>query len=145
MSTRRNFARAARTVGKYRGEVGRKVVPRGLRIIGEEIMTDAKASLPGRGVPRDLGTLAASGRVEGPRGDGTVLLSFGDAASPYALIQHENLSYRHELGEPRYLVRAVDRWAPGGSAALAEMRKESRRIANRHRARDERGRFVGTR
>lgn len=86
----------------------------GLRVIGEEIMTDVKASRPGAGVPKDTGNLAASGRVTGPDRRGAVRLSFGGAAAPYALRQHEELTYRHTLGEARYLVRGLERWMQGG-------------------------------
>lgn len=99
----------------------------GLRMIGEEIMTDVKASRPGHGVPVDRGFLRASGRAEGPeagpRGP-RVTLSFGGAAAPYALVQHEVTSYKHTVGEARYLVRGMQRWRMGGSAAVAAMRAQ---------------------
>jgi hypothetical protein len=100
----------------------------GLRMIGEEIMTDVKASRPGAGVPRDTGALAGTGRVEGPVPTpfGPVVeLSFGGAAAPYALPQHEILTYRHKVGEARYLVRGMERWKPGGSAAMDALRENA--------------------
>lgn len=130
MTTRRNFARAARNVRRF-GNGMRPPLGTALRGIGEEIMTDVRASSEGHGVPRDEGVLAASGRVEGPRPDVSVLLSFGDASAPYALRQHEELDYRHTVGEPRYLVRGVDRWKPNGSAAVAALKRNAEQAARR--------------
>jgi hypothetical protein len=130
VSTRRNFARAARKIEAFSHGM-RQPLGSGLRQIGEEIMTDVKASAPGYGVPVDTGALRASGRVEGPRSDLTVLLSFGDAATSYALRQHEELDYRHPVGEARYLVRGVDRWRPGGSAAIRALRRQAEWLAAR--------------
>ena len=143
-TTRRNFARAARRVRHF-GNGMKPPAGTALRMIGEEIMTDVRASSPGRGVPRDEGVLAASGRVEGPRPDVSVLLSFGDAAAPYALRQHEELDYHHTVGEARYLVRGVDRWRPGGSAAMAGLKRNAEAAARRAagpQRRDALGRFV---
>ena len=130
MSTRRNFARAARKIEAF-GNGMRPPLGSGLRQIGEEIMTDVKASAPGHGVPVDTGVLRGSGRVEGPRSDLTVLLSFGGAAAPYALRQHEDMTYRHTVGEARYLVRGVDRWRPGGSAAIRALKQQAEWLARR--------------
>ena len=97
------------------------VVGSGLRLIGEEILTDVKASRPGHGVPVDTGILRATGRVDGPVQGPVgprVTLSFGGAAAPYALVQHEVLKFKHTVGEARYLVRGLQRWRPGGSAAV---------------------------
>jgi len=103
---------------------GPQILDPGLRMIGEEIMTDVKASRPGRGVPRDEGTLANSGIVEGPVNH-VVTLSFGGAAEKYALVQHERLDFHHTLGEARYLVRGVERWRPNQGAALATLQLEA--------------------
>ena len=119
--TIRDFKRAARRLELY-GEQMFRPIGSGLRQIGEEIMTDVKASSPGRGVPVDTGTLRGSGKVEGPlSGTGDVLLSFGGAAAPYALIQHE-VQYHHKIGEVRYLTRGVNRWRPHGSAAMEALK-----------------------
>ena len=105
----------------------------GLRVIGETIMTDVKASRPGEGVPRDTGELAGSGRVEGPDA-GVVRLTFGGAAAPYALRQHEELGYRHTLGEARYLVRGLERWARGSNVEDALRKNAEAGIAAAKRA-----------
>jgi hypothetical protein len=87
----------------------------GLKVIGETIMTDVRASRPGAGVPKDTGNLAATGRVTGPDSRKAVRLTFGGVAAPYALRQHEELGYRHDLGEARYLMRGLERYMTGGS------------------------------
>jgi hypothetical protein len=128
--------------------VGGEELVSGMRVIGEEIMTDVKASRPGAGIPKDEGTLAGSGRVTGPKPDDVVRVSFGGAAAPYALKQHEELQYRHALGEARYLVRALERWARGSRPvdALRRVAKATvAKVAGRGgdgRLRDERGRFM---
>lgn len=89
-------------------------------MIAHEIRTDVIASRPGAGVPRDKGDLAASVEANGG-GRGIMAqatVSAGGASAPYALIQHERLDYHHDLGEARYLVRAVERWTPNGSQAM---------------------------
>lgn len=119
--TSQSFRAAGRRISRAGRELSR-VWPRGLRLIGEEIMTDTKDSRPGKGVPVDEGTLRSTGRVDGGTGPSVaarVELSFGGPAAPYALIQHENMQYRHKVGEPRYLVRALERWRPWTSAAMA--------------------------
>lgn len=119
-----SFRKAAKKIQLAARNVGR-TTGAGLRMIGEEIMTDVKASRPGAGVPRREGVLAGSGRVEGPvntsRGP-EVELSFGGASAPYALAQHEILTYFHPVGEARYLVRGLERWKPGGSAAFQALK-----------------------
>jgi len=130
MSTRRNFGRVAKTIRKYRDELV-KEGGRALREIGEEMMTDIKASRPGRGVPVDFGALRDSGRAIGPRSDATVLLTFGGPSAPYALVQHERLDFAHDVGEARYLVRGVERWRPGGSAAMRALAANARGAARR--------------
>ncbi len=123
MSTSRSFRAAARAIESF-GRQMEKRTPSGLRMIGEEIMTDVKSSRPGHGVPVDEGPLRASGRVAGPQ-RGEVELSFGGASAPYALRQHEDLTLNHTVGEARYLVRGVERWKPGQGAALAHLQREA--------------------
>jgi hypothetical protein len=125
--TRESFRGAARRINQAARESG-QAAGVALRGIGEEIMTDVKASRPGAGVPRDEGTLANSGRVEGPVPTPigpAVELSFGGAAAPYALVQHERDDYRHTVGESRYLVRGMERWRPGQSAAMEALRQNT--------------------
>ncbi len=122
-STKQSFAKAAKKVVLAGRNIG-KVVPTGLRQIGEEVMTDVKASGPGHGVPVDKGHLRASGTVEQPE-PLVVELSFGDSTVDYALKQHEELQYHHTVGEARYLVRGLERWQPGGSAAMEALKRNA--------------------
>lgn len=102
----------------------------GTRLLGEHIMTDVKAARPGKGVPVDEGTLRNSGRVTGPDAEDVVRLTFGGAAAPYALEQHENMQYSHNVGEARYLVRGVERASDEGAPqrALKEIADELVRL-----------------
>lgn len=66
---------------------------RALRMEAEEILLAAKML-----TPVDRGWLQASGKVQGPwkaLGVFEVAITFGDSATPYALIVHENLQARH--------------------------------------------------
>jgi hypothetical protein len=108
----RNLKQAVRKI-EIMARAGGEENVSGLRVVGETIMTDVKAARPGAGVPVDTGALRSSGRVTGPSHNGVVTLSFGGAAAPYALRQHEDLAYRHKLGEARYLVRGLERWEAG--------------------------------
>lgn len=53
-------------------------------------------------VPVDQGTLKRSGEVEAPKVDATgieIAITYGGAASEYALIVHEDMNARHKDGE----------------------------------------------
>lgn len=106
------FRKAGQKIEVLR-RVGAAGLPKNVRVFGEGIMTDVKSSRPGAGVPRDTGNLASTGRVDGPDTRNTTRLTFGGAAAVYALRQHEELSYRHPLGEARYLVRGLERAVAG--------------------------------
>lgn len=120
VSTSASFAAAAKKIKAMGDPVGAAVGP-GVRGIAEEIMTDVKASTEGHGVPVASGALRSTGMVEQPE-PLVAELSFGGDAAPYALIQHENLAYHHDIGESRYLVRGVERWAVQGSGAMAALK-----------------------
>lgn len=111
-------------------ELGRQ-----MRVDGEEIMTDIKDSRPGKGVPRDEGTLAGSGRVTGPDESGAIGLTFGGAATSYALRQHEDLTLQHPLGEARYLVRGMERFVARGGPRASLWRTATNLIGRALRAR----------
>lgn len=134
-STMASFNAAAKSIVAAAREAGAAMGPH-LRMFGEEIMADVKRSKPGHGVPVDKGTLRGSGRVEGPSGTVTsprVAISFGSAAAPYAMIQHEVLKFRHTVGEARYLVRGLERWMPGLSRAYGRLKQNMQRILSRVR------------
>lgn len=122
-ATNKSFQAAAKKIRAYAQRL-QQVVPHGLRLIGEEIMTDIKASSPGHGVPVDTGALRSTGRVD-QAGPNAIELSFGGAAAPYALTQHEHVEFHHAVGESRYLVRGLERWQPGGSAAMAALKQNA--------------------
>lgn len=107
---------------RRRAEALAKQMPLTLRAVGEEIMTDIKDSRPGKGVPKDTGVLASTGRVEMDE-QGRMQLSFGGPAAPYALIQHEALHFQHRVGEPRYLIRGYERWAADGGKVGRRLRE----------------------
>lgn len=95
---------------------------------GEEIMTKAKDR-----TPVDEGTLRASGWVEKPKISGdkevTVMLAFGGEAEAYALIQHEDLSLHHDVGEAKFLEKSVDEARSGMQGRLAaSMRRKLDRL-----------------
>ena len=86
------------------------------------IMTEAK-----KRAPLDLGTLRNSGYVTLPMrqgGDVFVEAGFGGAAKAYAVRQHEDDSYDHEVGEAFYLQNAIDE-------KEGEVRERVQRLADR--------------
>jgi hypothetical protein len=111
--SRQSLERMARQIEAL-ARVGGAENVSGMRVAGEEIATDVRASRPGAGIPRDEGVLAASITVTGPAADNVVRITAGGAAAPYALRQHEDMTFRHRLGEARYLIRALERWVRGG-------------------------------
>lgn len=77
-------------------EVVEKAAMKGLRKLGEEILTEAKELCP-----VDSGTLRQSGSVRANSKNKTVEISFN---TPYALKQHEEMSYNHPNGgQAKYL------------------------------------------
>ena len=78
--------------------------------VSKEIMERSK----NRYVPILTGALKRSGKVKGNPGRYPVVyLSYGSAAVPYALLQHENLNFHHPGGRSaKYLERAVDDFGP---------------------------------
>lgn len=122
--TRQSFRDAAKDIERFARKMERET-PQAVREIAEEVMTDVKASAPGKGVPVDTGALRASGTVEGPDPLNLVVIGFGGPAAPYALKQHERTDYSHTVGEARYLVRGLERWEPGGSSAMKALERNA--------------------
>ena len=89
-----------------------KKYPDTIRIVllkhGEIIMTISKNNF----VPVDLGALRSSGHVREPtRGVGrfiSIELVYGGPSEPYAIEQHENLTFSHTVGSALYLKRPMD-------------------------------------
>lgn len=74
-------------------------------VAGNVIMTEAK-----RRAPLDRGDLRGSGYVTLPQKLGDKVRSevgFGGPAAAYAVIQHERTEFRHDIGEAKYLERAI--------------------------------------
>ena len=73
-------------------------------------------------VPVDTGTLARSGVVEPPNPSAAkpeVIIGYGGLAKAYALVQHENLDYRHKSpGQAKYLEQPVLEGLPAMKADL---------------------------
>ena len=71
--------------------------------------------------PKDTGALRASGAVYPVRAQGTrfsATVGFGGPGVRYALIQHEEMSYRHPVGQAKYLETGVKLEAGAARADL---------------------------
>lgn len=91
-----------------------------------------------RYVPYLHGPLKRSGKVKGyPGRYPVVYISFGSAEVPYALMQHENLSFIHPGGKKaKYLELAVDDVRPKMEKRLAvATRDETRKFSMAGRVR----------
>ena len=104
---------AARVAAELKGrlEAVQKAAAAAVYMGGQVIITEAK-----KRAPKDVGDLRGSGYVSTPRWDSDGVMvecGFGGSASAYALEQHENLTYRHDVGQAKYLERAVTAQAPG--------------------------------
>lgn len=89
--------------------------------VGQEVLAESQPE-----VPVDIGTLKASGFVNEPVKNGdevSVTIGYGGAAKAYALIQHENLTYRHTVGKAKYLEHPFLRAAAGLAETLADRLK----------------------
>lgn len=128
--TRESFRNAAKDIERF-ARSAKMETKQAVREIAEEVMTDVKASAPGKGVPVDTGALRSSGTVEGPDPRNLVVIGFGGQAAPYALKQHERTDYSHTVGEARYLVRGLERWEPGGSSAMKALKRNMEFAAER--------------
>jgi len=86
------------------GKRGTTALGAGLYAVGNEIMSDAK-----RRSPVDMGVMRASGYVTLPQGrsDLVVEVGFGGAAKDYVVVQHEDTSLNHPVGESKFLEKAL--------------------------------------
>lgn len=72
--------------------------------------------------PVDFGALKGSHYVTLPEIDGdkvSVIVGAGGPAKDYAIVQHENLTFRHEVGEAKFLEKAVDEVSPDIGGIIA--------------------------
>jgi hypothetical protein len=105
-----------------------------LRIEAEVEMTESKKRCPvysptvGDRVDHVGGTLRASGHVEPVVVEGAKMhvdLVYGGAAQAYAIVQHENLDYHHNVGQAKYLESVLMESLPSMGARIAERIKEN--------------------
>lgn len=90
---------------------------------GEQIMTRSKRTF----VPVDTGVLRGTGHVEEPviqGGSIEVTMGYGGPAAPYALRQHEDLTFNHPVGQAKYLERPALEAVRGMAGRLAERIKK---------------------
>jgi hypothetical protein len=95
-----------------------KICARALGRRGEGIMTVSKETF----VPVKDGILRSTGHVDEPKIEGhdiSVELKYGGPAAPYALKQHEELSYHHDIGEAKYLEKPMFQAASSLAEQLA--------------------------
>lgn len=71
-------------------------------------------------VPFDDGDLSASQQIEfATAGIFTAIITYGGLAAPYALVQHENMNYKHGLGRSaKYLERPAEEAKRGFAARI---------------------------
>lgn len=105
-----------------------------LYLEGQIEMTESKRRCPvsptaaqfkamGRSMPKGIvpGTLRASGTVHEPERNGrniSCTLSYGGAASDYAIVQHERLDFFHTTGQAKYLQSVLDESRPHMAARI---------------------------
>lgn len=107
----REMQRAVRRIADRHPKQVKKI----LRAIAERIMTRSKREF----VPVDLGNLKSTGHVEEDRNRIRVTLIYGGPAAPYALDQHENMTYNHTVGGPKYLERPLMAEVPSMAQEIA--------------------------
>lgn len=105
-----------------------KALARELYLEGNIIMGRSKGFF----VPVDHGPLKTSGHVQRPqldKGGSVVVLGYGGPAVKYAVVQHERLSYKHKVGQAKYLeVPALERAAVMDRAVADRLRKRIKKI-----------------
>lgn len=70
--------------------------------------------------PKKWGVLRGSGYVGHPK-NGSVDVGFGGPARAYAWAQHENMTWNHAVGGPKYLEKAVYQVAPRAAAIFGRI------------------------
>lgn len=113
-------------IAQFVGEIEdlKTALASGLYTESELVLSDSKANFAPVGQPpedKTPGTLRASGFVDLPEWTGdvvTVQLGYGGNAEAYALRQHEELSYKHTVGQAKYLERPMLAAADGIEARL---------------------------
>lgn len=128
-------AEQVRDTFKRLGDSAVMATARALYRAANEIMTDSKQNY----VPFRLGTLMSSGYVAQPKIESSHKvvqhLGYGGAASAYALVQHENLTYHHPGGrQAKYLELPAVRHSPQITSLItAELHEALKRAAKKGR------------
>ncbi len=84
------------------GPKGNNALAKALFAEATDILNESKE----KQVPVDFGALRDSGDVDLPKttiGGTFVEIFFGGPSAPYALVQHENLTFGHTVGKAKYL------------------------------------------
>lgn len=113
----RGLAETKRAMRQY-GRRANRALAGGLYQEGERIMAASKKE-----VPVDTGVLRSTGHVQLPKEEAgriQVTLGYGGPAAPYALRQHEELSYKHRVGKARYLSDPAEAAVTGMDRRIAE-------------------------
>lgn len=126
----RGLDKAIRDLGAYTDDVI-LALQSALFIEGEETMAESKPL-----VPVDEGVLRASGFVllpvvtkdevyvdigyGGPAGSGNIGGETNDKDVGYAIIQHEDLTFFHTVGQAKYLEQPLNKRKPGYSDRIAK-------------------------
>lgn len=105
-----------------------KAMARALYLEGNIIMGKSKGFF----VPVDHGPLKTSGHVQLPQMESSgplIVLGYGGPAVKYAVVQHERLTYKHKVGQAKYLeIPALDRAAVMDQSVAARLRKRIKTI-----------------
>lgn len=128
MATRLVGAKRLQDALKAMGPRMQKASGAGLYALGNEMMTDSKEM-----TPVDLGPLKASGYVSLPveRGKKTLVeIGYGGPAKDYAIPQHENLSYHHEVGEAKFLEKGINKNLGARGRQIVGIAAEAAFLAN---------------
>lgn len=73
--------------------------------------------------PVESGTLKGSCVIE--EHENSIVVGYGGAASSYAAIQHENMSFSHTVGQAKYLEQPATEMEDEIKAAVAQAVKEA--------------------
>lgn len=113
----KGLAEITRNLGLF-GAGAKRAMAKALYVEAERIMAES-APL----VPVDFGVLKASGHVQPPEMSGervSVTMGYGGPAEAYALVQHEDLTFRHTVGQAKYLEQPFLKAIPGLPDRLAK-------------------------
>ena len=101
-------------------KIKKNTIPAGLKKAGAtyqeklsyamRTVMEEKRTIVVKRTPKDTGTLRNTIHVDGPHVRGrriTVMIVAGGPAAPYAVVQHENLQFKHKEGQAKYLESVI--------------------------------------